>query len=368
MPISNNLRNAQKRRSELYQFAKAKNLNVDWRMRTIAMEKVVNDFKQSKATKIVKTLRLAKLKNDQAALRAINSSTSKVEIQLSRFNRIRKDIISPADKKLLIHIKDSNGSVVRTYHLNDRIININNLFVNEENQYSSGADVELDILPTSTIEVEWLNNPSRSRSERKNFFRYLTKTDYDLEAFQVYTDDYFIDEYDSEIEINQPCFLFSLKEAGVDPNIVKQISQTMFNSGATVDFIRKTANAFNLYISVKQYYASKETGRAENNRSFYGVKSERVIKLGSVGGHLFAIKPTKITKAALNNPDLVEEHARSDFILKNGRVSFNSKRIKLLDSYEVISYLYHHRETHLKTITQQNMPYLLNNKDQEVRT
>ena len=33
----------------------------------------------------------------------------------------------------------------------------------------------------------------------------------------------------------------------------------MFKSGATVDFIRKTANAFNLYISVKQYCMKKKT-------------------------------------------------------------------------------------------------------------
>lgn len=55
-----------------------------------------------------------------------------------------------------------------------------------------------------------------------------------------------------------PCFLFALTQAGVDERIVKSISQTMFNSGATVDFIRKTANAFNLYISVKQYYPNKD--------------------------------------------------------------------------------------------------------------
>ena len=369
MPISNNLRNAQKSRSDLYQFAKAKNLNVDWKMTTSAMEKVVNEFKQSKAKTIIKSFRKATLNSDQAALKAINSSTQKVEIPLSRFNRIRKDVISPADKKLLIHFKDPNGSVIRTYHLQDRLININNLFVNEENQYSSGADVDLNVLPTTTIEVEWLNNPSRSRSERKNFFRYLTKTNYELEAFQVYTDDYAIIEDDDEgDDIDYPCFLFSLREAGVDSKIVLQISQTMFNSGATVDFIRKTAKAFDLYISVKQYYSNKETGRAENNRSFYGVKSDNVIKLGSVGGHLFAIKQTKITKSALDHPELVDEHARTDFIVKNGRASFTSKRMKLLDSYEVISYLYHHRDTHLETITQQNMPSLRNNKYQEVRS
>lgn len=376
MPISNNLRNAQNARSKLYKFAKDKNLNVHWRMKTNDMERVVNEFKLSKANTIIKSFRKAILKSDQSTLNAINGSDKKVEMTLGRFDRIRKNIISPADKKLLLHIKNTNGTVVKTYHLQDRMININNLFVDEENQYSSGADIELNVLPTSTVEVEWLNNPSRSRSERKNFFRYLTKADYKLEEFQVFAEDYFIKRYDDEADvIDYPCFLFSLNEAGVDTYEVKQISQTMYNSGATVDFIRKTAKAFGLNISVKQYYLNKKTGRAENNKSFYGDKNELVwrlnhsgvVNLGSVGGHLFAIKPTKITKAALNHPDLVREHGRTDFIVKNGRASFNSQRIKFLDSYEVISYLYHNRETHLKTITQQNMPLLINNKYQEVR-
>jgi hypothetical protein len=377
MPISNGRQKAQNKRSDLYKFAKSNNLNVQWKSTTASMEKVVNDFKQSKAKTIIKTFRKAKLKNDQATLKAINKTTGKVEMQLSRFNHIRKNIVSPADKKLLLHFKESDGSMMRTYHLQDRLINVNNLFINAENQYSSGADVDLNILPTSKVEVEWLSNPKRSRSERKNFFRYLTKATYNLKAFQVYPIGYTLTKenngYDPETDsddaaVNYPCFLFSLLEAGVDPKIVKQISQTMFNSGATVDFIRKTAKSFNLHISVKQYYPNKATGRADKNISLYGDESSNVIKLGSVGEHLFAIKPTKITKAALDKPQLVNEHRRTDFIVKDNRVSFNSKCIKLLDSYEVISYLYHHRETHLETITQQSMPFLLNNKYQEVRS
>lgn len=159
---------------------------------------------------------------------------------------------------------------MKTYHVQDRLININNLFINEENQYSSGDDVDLDILPTSTVEVELLINPSRSRSEWKNFFRYLVKSvSYNPEKFQVYSSEETEglakenqDGYDPETEaddvsaVNYPYFLFSLFKAGLDTKIVKQISQTMFKSGATVDFIRKTANAFNLYNSVQTSFRS----------------------------------------------------------------------------------------------------------------
>ncbi|GMG16379.1 unnamed protein product [Phytophthora fragariaefolia] len=379
MPITTALQNVQKHRRELFAFVKRNGLNVRWKVKTKMMESIVAPFKQAKASRIATAFKKAKLSTDKSYLDAINQTSGKVDVSLGRFNRIRKQIVSPADKKLLIHIKGSDGRIVKSYHLNDRIVNINNLFIDEENQYSSGADVELNILPTTTIQTEWLPNPKRSRSERKNFFRYLTLAEYNLHAFQVYSDDFLIEddynensfvpgESDDEDAANYPCFLFALYKAGAKPDLVKQISQTMFNSGATVDFIRKTAKAFNICISVKQFRIDQKTGRAKNDTTVYGDKRNTMFILGSVGEHLFAIAPTNITKGALDNPELVAKHGRTDFRIKGGRVVFNDKKIAFLDSYAVISYLYHHRESHLTPITQQNMPKLLNNKYQEVRS
>ncbi|GMF37444.1 unnamed protein product [Phytophthora fragariaefolia] len=334
MPISTALQNAQKHRRELYAFAKRNGLNVRWKMKTKMMESIVAPFKQAKASKTATAFKKAKLSTEKSYLDTINQTSGKVDVSLSRFNRIRRQIVSPADKKLLIHIKGSDGRIVKSYQLNDRI--------------------------------------------RKNFFRYLTKAEYNLQAFHVYSDDFLIeDEYnensfvpgesDDEDAANYPCFLFALYKAGALPDLVNQISQTMFNSGATVDFIRKTAMAFNICISVKQSRIDQKTGRAKNDTTVYGDKRNTMLILGSVGEHLFAIAPTNITKGALDNPELVAKHGRSDFRIKGGRVVFNDKNISFLDSYTVISYLYHHRETHLTPITKQNMPKLLN-KYQEVRS
>ncbi|GMF39985.1 unnamed protein product [Phytophthora lilii] len=106
-------------------------------MKTNEMENVVGAFKESKATTIAKTLKKAKLNSDKSALDTINQTSGKFNLSLSRFNRIRKNIVAPADKKLLIHFKDSNGSIVKTYHLQDRLININNLFIDQENPSTS---------------------------------------------------------------------------------------------------------------------------------------------------------------------------------------------------------------------------------------
>eukprot|EP00644_Phytophthora_capsici_P018652 jgi/Phyca11/49352/gw1.126.27.1 len=186
MPITKNLKKSISKRSELYAFIKRNGIkNADWRSLTYQMERAIADFKNSKASMISKTFRQAKSNKDKTLLDEINKTSGKIDLTLSRFKRIRKNIVSPADRKLLLHIKDSNNSIIKTYHLNDRILNIDNLFMTEDNQYSSGADIELDIIHSSKVALEWLPNPKRSRSERKNFFRYLTKSShYSLEAFQ----------------------------------------------------------------------------------------------------------------------------------------------------------------------------------------
>ncbi|CEG41764.1 uncharacterized protein PHALS_12093 [Plasmopara halstedii] len=79
MPVSNNLKKAQKTRSDPYKFAKTYNLDVNWKMTTSNMEKVVNTFKQTKVKTIVKTLRKVKLNNDTASLKAINKTTAEYD-------------------------------------------------------------------------------------------------------------------------------------------------------------------------------------------------------------------------------------------------------------------------------------------------
>ncbi|GMF28914.1 unnamed protein product [Phytophthora fragariaefolia] len=179
MPITTALQNAQQHRRELYAFPKRNGLNIRWKMKTQMMESIVAPFKQAKASKIVTAFKKAKRSTDKSYLDVINQSNGKVNISLSRFNRIRKQ-----------------------------------------------------------------------------------------ERCQILL-----------------------------------ISQTMFNSGATVDFIRKTAKAFNICISVKQFRIDQKPGRAKNDTTVYGDKRNTMLILSSVGEHLFAIAPTNITKGAPDNPN-----------------------------------------------------------------
>jgi hypothetical protein len=95
MPITKELKNAVKSRSELYRFAKKNNLSVDWKMKTVSMKRIVDDFKSSKANTIAKTFRQVKLSKDKTTLNSINQTSGKHDLTLGRFKRIRKTLFHP---------------------------------------------------------------------------------------------------------------------------------------------------------------------------------------------------------------------------------------------------------------------------------
>ncbi|OQR83695.1 hypothetical protein THRCLA_23131 [Thraustotheca clavata] len=220
---------------------------------------------------------------------------------LKQFNRIFHKIIAPADKSLIVNMRDNSDSIIRSFKLHDHHFTANNLLVTERDSFHSGADVEIDILPSTSIQLQWYVNPKRSKSERKNFFPYLTKAHYNLDSFQVYAE-----TNDERNDLETPCFLHALKHAGVDDDLVKQIAQTMVHSGVTIDFIRTTAKNFNIHIAVKQYRCRAD-GRKDKDITHYGDKTLPEIKLASCGRHIFAIKPTQVTLTSLNRFDLVEK-------------------------------------------------------------
>ncbi|CAK4325357.1 unnamed protein product, partial [Aphanomyces euteiches] len=362
---TNNAIKANKAKSVIYQQAKSLGLPVWWQMQAPRIQNIlINHQRQFDAqTKIASLFKASKAKkqlNDLKALKRINAFQT-TTILLDSFKRIRPSIYAPADKNLLVHFLDEDGSTLRTYHLNSHQVSIDDLYISQENEYSSGADVDLNILTTTMVRLEWIDDPKQSRSARKNFFRYLTKADYMLDQFQVYPES--PDGLPQSSEI--PCFLYALEQAGVSKTTVNKVKQIMFHLGITTNLLKKVAKKFNLRLDVKSYKLNAN-GKKSYNINSYGPHSKHVIHLGLTRKHIFAIKPTRITTFALNHPEFVKQEGSTEFALRNGLITYNSSRIKFLDSFEVISHLYHNRDELLIPITQSNVPRLLNNEYQKV--
>ncbi|GMF65805.1 unnamed protein product [Phytophthora lilii] len=132
----------------------------------------------------------------------------------------------------------------------------------------------------------------------------------------------------------------------------------MFSYAATHDFIRKTAIDFNLHIKLLTYKAYEN--RFDFNRTSYGDKTLPMIEIACVGQHLFAIKPTKVSMAAIKYPEFANHADFPSLHVRNGRIAKGEP--KLLMSHQVIGQLYFNKDDLLTPITLANAPELHNNK------
>ncbi|OQR86395.1 hypothetical protein THRCLA_22966 [Thraustotheca clavata] len=183
MPISANLRQAINFRKEMYQRAKTQGIPVEWTMKAAEMQKHNAYSKTASSFRKFKTNRVL---DDKAIVDSINSTNQSVEIQLKQFNRIFHKIIAPADKSLIVNMRDNSDSIIRSFKFHDHHFTADNLVITERDSFHSGAEIEIDILPSTLVQLQWYVNPKRSKSERKNFFPYLTKAHYNLDSFQKF--------------------------------------------------------------------------------------------------------------------------------------------------------------------------------------
>lgn len=348
-------------RMKLYKDLKSQGKNVEWKSTSVAQLKksLITYSDEANMTKIYNFVAHAQSRRlDARNLRSIQALPigETLEMPISQFNRIIGKINAGADRYMFIHTKDEYGSIKKSVSLHNNQFG-NNIFVTLDEGSVSDADIAITDIALGSVEMEWLPAVKHQR-KRSEFFRYFTHEYFQLEDFQVYNEGTTLGE-DSEI----PCFLFALEQAGVPQKTISSLSSTMFTFAATHDFIRKSAEAFNLHIELKTFKESET--RFDFSKSSYGDKSLPAIELACVGSHLFAIKETKVSSYALNYPQFASNAAWPAIEVKNGRVKKNSNP-KLLMSHQVIGHLYFNREKMLQPITLQNAPKLLNNKYAEI--
>ncbi len=286
----------------------------------------------------------SKAKNARQAINAISKLKEGhvVRLPLSRFNSIFERLPASGDRFLIARKVGRDGeaksSVIKVLQPieHEGVLSL---------ESGSDVDYELDDDFNGQVEVEWINPSAYSRSY-VGFFRYFTKVDYGLKQYQVYMDNSEIDE--------TPCFIYALKMQGVDKDTIKNIQMSMYSNSASMKFLEQTAKDHNLYLHI--HNGSKHVIK-------YGSSTNQQIDLGIVGDHIFANQMTNITLAALKNPKQSKHSLWPNILIRNnGKQTFVSKGKSHLTSYQVIKYLYEHKDVLLDPITQENAPETTNNQ------
>lgn len=348
-----------KQRQALYAQLKALGVKIEWRTSSVKMmQEYLAKYNQAKMDKIYNFVSTNQLKRiDARNIRAIQSlpEHEQKEMSILQFNRILSKLPAGEERYLLVHIKDDTGNIVRSITLSGHQLGAN-MFVSVEEGTVSDADVVITSLTNGSVSVEWVQKAAKT-AKRSEFFRYLTKEYYGLEDFQVYNK---FDSSNKETQI--PCFIFALQMAGVSKSKLSSITSTMYTYAATHDFIKKTAIAFDLHIEMMTYRENSD--RFKFTKASFGDKTLPAIELGCIGQHLFHIKQTNISKAAIEHPEFASHKSFPSIYLRNNRPAKGTP--KMLMSHQVIAQLYFKRSTLLTPITLENAPKLLNNKYADV--
>ncbi|KAJ8519762.1 hypothetical protein ON010_g18039 [Phytophthora cinnamomi] len=352
-------------RQKLYAALKKEGQQIEWK--TASISKLEDSLAQYKGNqKKMKTIynftsKAQQERTDARNVRQISSLPigERLTLPIHHFNRTLNQLSAGEDRSLLVSLKDHYGSITKTTVLRNRNFVGDNLFASIASESGSDPDFQIsDNIIISDVDLQWIRPPKYHR-KRSEFFRYFTKTNFDLEEFQVFQSINKSNQTSSEV----PCFLFGLKQSGVSDEKLSQITATMFSYAATHDFIRKTAIDYGLHIKLLTYKAYEN--RFDFNRTSYGDKSLPMIEMACVGQHIFAIKPTKVSLAAIKYPEFANHESFPSIHVRNGRIAKGSSP-KLLMSHQVIGHLYFNRDTLLTPITLQNAPELHNNKYGEI--
>ncbi len=287
-------------------------------------------------------------KKEKKARQAINminklKDNHVVQLPLSRFNSIFNRLPASSDRFLIARKIDLNGKVKNSVIKVLKPIEHDGVLSMES---GSDVDFEIDDDFNGRVQVEWIK-PSKYSRSYVGFFRYFTKVDFGLSDYQVYFNESEIDE--------TPCIIHALKMQGVDNDTIKKIQMNMYSNSASMKFLEQMAKDHDLYLYI--HVDSKKVIK-------FGNSNNKQINLGIIADHIFANQNTNITLTALKNINQSKHSLWPNIIVRNNGKggTFVSKGKSHLTSFQVIKYLYEHKDILLNPITQENASDNINNQ------
>lgn len=189
------------------------------------------------------------------------------------------------------------------------------------------------------------------------FFDMYHTTELDLTKFGI------IKEGNEIIENH--CIIDSLHQLGCSEMILDDLRINITSSHLPKYAIKKIAEKYDIYITVKSPKNKHRTSYGNKQREIDGTLIDNpMYDLGIVNKHYFPIMKVHMTQYALDNyHELMKEENNIDYISRiygkraNGHYKMIGSKIKLEDSnryitsYELINYMYNHKDLFLKPIT-----------------
>ena len=221
--------------------------------------------------------------------------------------------------------------VLKPQNIQELINNIDKFYVDETSEDGSDKNIIQEIKKLEHITLIPFNK--KKDKNQGGFFKYYNLTAIDLTDFQIY--DYKQDVY------TENCFVYALMKSEILTEIeINSIRFMCYGMYVPCNKITEVCDKFNLTIRVKITSTNHIVKK-------YG-KGERIINIGLIDKHYFAIKEIPYTLYSIKHYEDLKEKEKWNEFYKPDRKS----KDRYTDSFQAIKYMFENKEKYF-----QDMPY-----------
>lgn len=294
-----------------------------------SLKEVVENIKETKANLIASAIK--KKYNDIGLINTFNKTKKEITIKNMTSTKLQR-ILRNLDTRKGVLLKAGNKNyVLKPHTVKNLIESVNDFFVNEEQIHGSDNDIIQEIINLKQITL--MPFQKKKDTNQGGFFKYYNKTAIDLTDFQIYN-------YQPE-KYNENCFVYALIQSEllteIEINSIKCICAGIY---VPCNKISEVCEKYNLTIRVK-------INSTAHHLKKYG-KGDRIITIGLIDKHYFAIKTIPYTLYSIKNYEEVKDKKDwNKFYKQNARCD-----TRFTDSFQAIQYMFLNQESYFEP-----MPY-----------
>ena len=231
--------------------------------------------------------------------------------------------------------------ILKPHTVKNLINAIDAFFVDEESVHGSDKDILQEMTNLEQITVLPFNK--KKDTNQGGFFGYYNLTEIDLKDFQIYKK--------QPKNYDENCFVYALIQSGLlnttEINSIKFMCAGLY---VPTNKLKEVADKYNLTIRVKPIN--------DNNKVKKYGNGERVINMGLIDKHYFAIKTIPYTLYSIKNYEELKDKENWNEIYKvdiEYLDGFRKSKDRYTDSFQAIKYMFENKESYLKPMPYEDM-------------
>jgi hypothetical protein len=299
-----------------------------------SLKEVVETIKETKQRKIASSIKKRYI--DIGLVKDFNKNRKEITIRNMTGVKLQR-ILKNLDTRNGVLLKAGEiRYVLKPQNIQELINNIDKFYVDETSEDGSDKNIIQEIKKLEHITLIPFNK--KKDKNQGGFFKYYNLTAIDLTDFQIY--DYKQDVY------TENCFVYALMKSEILTEIeINSIRFMCCGMYVPCNKITEVCDRFNLTIKVKFITNRSET---HNDIKKYG-KGSKVITIGLIDKHYFAIKPIPYTLYSIKHYEELKDKEDYHKIINSANIKSS---VRNTDSFQAIKYMFENKEKYF-----QDMPY-----------